>query len=149
MAPLSCLFLCVKVPFGPAVCLFDIFIRKATITPQPDGMVSACWALTLSLAILSQKSCQGKCAVKLSFLSHPPVSPCAPHHSSLLGQIYFRSYNPLQSQVTVSLIYLFIYLFSSVDTYYSYARFAPYYHILCLLGCSAQRVQLLSKLCRC
>lgn len=55
------------------------------VTPQPDGIVSARWVLTLSLAILSQKSCQGKCAVKLSSFSHPPVSPL--HH----GAPVFRS----------------------------------------------------------
>lgn len=142
--PLPCLFICIRVPFGYAVHLFDIFTRKATMTPQPDGIVSARWALTLSSAILSQKSCQGKCAVNLSLLSHPPVSPFVPHHSSLLGQIYFRSHNPLQSQVTV----LFIY-FSSVDTCYSHSRFAAYYHIMCLLDSSGERVQWLSRLCRC
>lgn len=71
--PLPCLFLCIVVPLGPAVHLHDIFICWTTMTAQPDGIVSAHSALTLSLAILSQKSCQGKCA--LSSFSHLPISP--------------------------------------------------------------------------
>lgn len=78
-APLLCVFLCVVVPLGLAVRPHDIFIRRATMTPQPDGKVSARWALTLSLAILSQKSCQGE----------------------VCSQIYFRSQSPLQSQDTL------------------------------------------------
>lgn len=87
-------------PLGPAVRLHDIFIRRTTMTPQPDGIVSARWASTLSLAILSQKSCQGKCAVKLSSFSHPPVSPL--HHTipafsvtSILGHAILCSPKPL------------------------------------------------------
>lgn len=72
---LRCLFLCIVVPLGPAVCLHDIFIRRTTMTPQADGILTARWALTLSLTIWSQKSCQKKCAFKLSSFSHPPLGP--------------------------------------------------------------------------
>lgn len=103
-APLPCLVLCVAVPLGRTVRLHDIFIRRATVTPQPDGMVSARWALTLSLAILSQKGCQGECALKLSSFSHPPVIPL--HHTtpvfsvrSISGHTILCSPKPLSFSV--------------------------------------------------
>lgn len=65
-------------PVGPAVCLCDIFICRTAMPPQRDWTVCERWAMTLSLAILSQKSCQGKCAVRLSFFTHPPLSSL--HH---------------------------------------------------------------------
>lgn len=100
-APLLCVFLCVVVPLGLAVRPHDIFIRRATMTPQPDGKVSARWALTLSLAILSQKSCQGEVCSQAVLLQPPDSQPSAPDHSGRLGQIYFRSQSPLQSQDTL------------------------------------------------
>lgn len=59
------------------------------MTAQPDGIVSARLASTLSLAILSQKSYQGKCSVNLSSSSHPPVSPLNQTTTAFSGQSIF------------------------------------------------------------
>lgn len=98
------------------------------MTPQPDGIVSAHWALTLSLAILSQKSCQGKCALKLSSFSHLPVSLL--HHTipvisvrSISGHTILCSPKPLS-----------FFYFSPVDTYYSQAKICSIIYHVVLIG---------------
>ena len=63
----------IEFPLGPAVCLCDIFMCRTTVTPQPDCIVCARWVLTLSLPILSQKSCQGEVCSQ-AVLLQPPIS---------------------------------------------------------------------------
>lgn len=88
-------------PVGPAVCLCDIFICRTAMPPQRDWTVCERWAMTLSSAILPREVCS-----QAVFLHPPTTQLTAPPHSSLLGPIYFRSHNPLQSRDTSSFFYV-------------------------------------------
>lgn len=72
--PLPYLVLCVVVPLGSAVRLHDIFIRRTTVTPQPDGIVSARWALTLSSAIVVSEELPGEVCSQAVLLQQPHQS---------------------------------------------------------------------------
>lgn len=72
------------------------------MTAQPDGIMSARLASTFSLAILSQKSYQGKCAVNLSLSSHPPVYPLNQTIAAFSGQSIFLGHTFLCSSEPLS-----------------------------------------------
>lgn len=123
-------------PVGPAVCLCDIFICKTAMPPQRDWTVCERWAMTLSLAILSQKSCQGKCAVRLSFFTHPPLSSL--HHPTPVFLV--RSISGHTTLCSPETLLLLFFMFCPVDTYYSSAAFAAQSPMFCLQGSSTERV---------
>lgn len=80
--PSSYVSLCTVLPSGPAVHLCDIFTPGTRMTPEPDWTACAHLALTLSPAILSQRSCQRKCTGKR-------LSSSSLHHLILV--LWFRS----------------------------------------------------------
>lgn len=118
-------------PVGPAVCLCDIFICRTAMPPQRDWMLG--YDLVFSNFVpeeLPREVCS-----QAVFLQPPTTQLTAPPHSSLLGPIYFRSHNPLQSRDASS-----FFMFCPVDTYYSSAAFAAQSPMFCLQGSSTERV---------
>lgn len=107
-----------------SVCLCDIFICTSTMTPQPDWMACARWAVTLSLAILSQKSCREEVCSQAVFLQSAHCSSPLHSSSSNLFQVTQASAVPRH--------FFIFFMLCPVDTYYSNAAFAAQSHMFCL-----------------
>lgn len=91
-----------------------------------DSVDSTLKALTLSLAILSQKCCKGKFAVRLASLKTPTSHRCKLHHPSHTG-LFYRS--PLCLAV---LRCSSIFHNALVDT--KCVAIAVHFSVLCLIG---------------